>query len=150
MILDIEQIKNLLPHRDPFLFLDSCKILEKGKKGIGYKKFTVDEYFFKGHFPNNPIVPGVVLIETIAQTAGVVVSESLANSKDKSVLFTSVSNAKFRKPVKPDDDIIIKVELINKVKAVYKFHGEAMNGQNRICEAIFSAMILNKSSSEIL
>ena len=88
MILDIEQIKNLLPHRDPFLFLDSCKILEKGKKGIGYKKFTVDEYFFKGHFPNNPIVPGVVLIETIAQTAGVVVSESLANSKDKSVLFT--------------------------------------------------------------
>ena len=77
MIINTEKkLIKLLPHRDPFLFLDKCEIIEAAKKGIGYRKFLPNEFFFKGHFPSRPIVPGVILIETLAQTAGVVVSKS--------------------------------------------------------------------------
>ena len=74
MILGIEEIKELIPHRDPFLFVDKCEIVVPGEHGKSFKKFNNDEYFFKGHFPNNPIVPGVIIVEAMAQTAGIVVS----------------------------------------------------------------------------
>ena len=149
MILESDEIKYLLPHRDPFLFLDKCEITEAGIKGVGYRKFLPNEYFFKGHFPELPIVPGVILIEALAQTAGIVVSKSFAYEEDKSVLFMSVSDAKFRKPVLPNDDISFEVEKVNNVKSVYKFFGLAKNNSTVVCEAKFSAMITNKSSSEI-
>ena len=145
MKIEIDEIKQLLPHRDPFLFLDWCEIIEIGKEGKGYRKFLPDEYFFKGHFPGQPIVPGVVLIESLAQTAGVVVSKSFIDNTERSVLFTSISNAKFRKPVVPHDEIFFEVKIINKVKSIYKFYGEAKRGSEKVCDAIFSAMIiLNK------
>ena len=150
MILSKEDIKYLLPHRDPFLFLDKCKIVEIGVKGIGYKKFISSEYFFEGHFPYKPIVPGVILIETLAQTAGVVVSKEFKNSEKKSVLFMNISKAKFRKPVLPNDEIQFEVQLINVVRSVYKFKGIAFNKDTKVCEAEFSAMIINKSTNEIL
>tara|TARA_B100000686_G_C16692689_1_gene918615 strand:+ start:638 stop:1090 length:453 start_codon:yes stop_codon:yes gene_type:complete len=150
MILGSEEIKKLLPHRDPFLFLDKCEIIKLGEKGIGYRKFLPDEYFFKGHFPNQPIVPGVIIVETLAQTAGVVVSKTFDDSKNKSVLFTSISSSKFRKPVYPNDEISFEVEIQNKFKSVYKFCGIAKNTSNIVCEASFSAMIVDKSSEEIL
>ena len=81
MKISLEEIKLLIPHRDPFLFIDECDIIELGIKGIGYRKFLKQEYFFKGHFPNMPIVPGVILIEAMAQTAGVVVSKKYEHSK---------------------------------------------------------------------
>ena len=84
MILTIEEIKNLIPHRKPFLFIEECKIIERGKVGESTRTFYENEYFFEGHFPDNPIVPGVVIVEAMAQTAGVVVSESLVNKKDQS------------------------------------------------------------------
>ena len=121
MRIENKEIKKLIPHRDPFLFLDYCDILIPASKAIGYKLFNDDEYFFKGHFPNNPIVPGVILIEALAQTAGVAVSKSFEESENKSVLFMSVSKAKFRKPVYPNDLIALHVECLNKVKSVYKF-----------------------------
>ena len=86
----------LIPHRKPFLFIDKCEIIKFGEEGIGNRIFLEDEYFFKGHFPNMPIVPGVILIESMAQTAGIVVSKKYENYIDKSVLFMSVSKAKFR------------------------------------------------------
>ena len=145
MKIEIEEIKQLLPHRYPFLSLDWCEIIELGKEGKGYRKFLPDEYFFKGHFPGQPIVPGVVLIESLAQTAGVVVSKSFINKNERSVLFTSISNAKFRKPVVPNDEILFEVKIINNVKSIYKFYGEAKRGSEKICESIFAAMIiLNK------
>ena len=150
MIIQRNEIKKLLPHRRPFLFLDSCNILEIGIKGVGYRKFSPDEYFFKGHFPNLPIVPGVILIEALAQTAGVVVSKGFEHTSDKSVLFMSISNAKFRKPVLPNDEISFEVEKINNVKSVYKFQGVAKNKITKVCESEFSAMIIDKASSEIL
>ena len=150
MILKSDEIKNLLPHREPFLFVDKCDIIEAGIKGIGYRKFLPNEFFFKGHFPELPIVPGVILIEALAQTAGIVVAKAFENKEDISVLFMSVSNAKFRKPVLPNDDISFEVEKLNNVKSVYKFYGLAKNNSTKVCEAKFSAMIINKSSSEIL
>ena len=150
MILKSDEIKNLLPHREPFLFVDKCEIIEVGIKGVGYRKFLPNEFFFKGHFPELPIVPGVILIEALAQTAGIVVSKVYENAIDKSVLFMSVSDAKFRKPVFPNDDISFEVEKLNDVKSVYKFFGLAKKNSTKVCEAKFSAMITNKSSSEIL
>ena len=149
MILDREEIKKIIPHRNPFLFLDSIDIISKGIKGIGRVKFTEDYYFFEGHFPNNPIVPGVIIVEALAQAAGVVGGQ-MFTKEDRSVLFTSVSDAKFRKPVLPNDDISFEVEKLKNVKSVYKFYGLAKNNSTKVCEAKFSAMIINKSSSEIL
>ena len=151
MIVKSDEIKNLLPHREPFLFIDKCEIIEVGIKGVGYRKFLPNEFFFKGHFPELPIVPGVILIEALAQTAGIVVSKTFdENEEDRSVLFTSVSEARFRKPVFPNDAISFEVEKLNNVKSVYKFFGLAKNNSTEVCEAKFSAMITNKSSSEIL
>ena len=99
MILYKNDIKKLIPHRDPFLFLDECKIIVAGEHGISKKLFRDNEHFFEGHFPNNPIVPGVIIVEAMAQTAGVVVSYKLKDYQDKSVLFMSVNKAKFRKPI---------------------------------------------------
>ena len=120
MILNIEQIKELIPHREPFLFLDYLEIIEKGIKGIGYKKFNEDENFFQGHFPNNPIVPGVIIVEALAQTAGVVAGIQFIK-ENRSVLFMSINSVKFRKPVKPNENISFFVEKINQVKNAYKF-----------------------------
>ena len=144
MILNEEQIKSLIPHRKPFLFIEECKIIEKGKIGESWRIFHDDEYFFEGHFPDNPIVPGVVIVEAMAQTAGVVVSESLSNNKDQSVLFMSISKAKFRKPVLPNYKIKFFVEMTNNVKNVYKFLGKAFHNDSLVSESEFSAMITSK------
>ena len=144
MKINLEEIKNLIPHRSPFLFVDSCTILESGKKGKSEKYFSENEYFFEGHFPNNPIVPGVIIVEAMAQTAGVVVSENLINKKDKSVLFMSINKAKFRKPVLPSYKIKFYVEMINSIKNVYKFMGRAYYNEMLVAESEFSAMITSK------
>ena len=123
MILNQNDIKDLIPHREPFLFVDKCEIIKPGEHGISVKKFNEDEYFFKGHFPSNPIVPGVIIVEAMAQTAGIVVSYNLKQYKDKAVLFMSVNKAKFRKPILPNDEVTFEVKFLNKVRDVYKFYG---------------------------
>lgn len=144
MKLNKDLIKELIPHRDPFLFIDECNIIERGKKGNANKVFSENEYFFQGHFPNNPIVPGVIIVEAMAQTAGVVISNDLTNYKDKSVLFMSVNKAKFRKPILPNYKVFFEVELIQNVKDVYKFKGLALYDKTKVAEAEFSAMITYK------
>ena len=141
MIIGLEEIMELIPHRKPFLFIDTCEIIKLGEEGIGNRIFLEDEYFFKGHFPNMPIVPGVILIESMAQTAGIVVSKKYEKYQDKSVLFMSVSKAKFRKPVYPNEKISFHVKFLNNVKSVYKFSGEAFKDDIKVCESEFSAMI---------
>jgi len=144
MILNTEEIKKLIPHRKPFLFIEECKIIEKGKIGESYRTFGVNEYFFEGHFPKNPIVPGVVIVEAMAQTAGVVVSQNLSKNNDQSVLFMSINKAKFRKPVLPNYKIIFYVEMLNNIKNVYKFLGKAYHNETIVAESEFSAMITSK------
>ena len=144
IILNIDEIKKLIPHRKPFIFIEECKIIKKGKIGESFRIFDETEYFFEGHFPDNPIVPGVVIVEAMAQTAGVVVSENLINTKDQSVLFMSINKAKFRKPVLPSHKIKFYVEMINNVKNVYKFMGKAYHDDSLVAESEFAAMITSK------
>ena len=144
MILNIEEIKKLIPHREPFLFIDTCNIKIPGEYGVSSKVFKENDYFFKGHFPNNPIVPGVIIVEAMAQTAGIVVSYNLKDYDEKSVLFMSVSKAKFRKPILPNDKILFEVRFLNKVKNVYKFSGLALKNDTKVSESEFSAMITYK------
>jgi 3-hydroxymyristoyl/3-hydroxydecanoyl-(acyl carrier protein) dehydratases len=141
MILDKKQIFELIPHREPFLFVDTCEIIIPGEHGVSFKKFAENEYFFQGHFPNNPIVPGVIIVEAMAQTAGIVVSYKLREFKDKSVLFMSVNKAKFRRPITPNDNVRFEVNFLNKVRDVYKFYGIATKENIKVSEAEFSAMI---------
>tara|TARA_Y100001936_G_C15589816_1_gene416319 strand:+ start:76 stop:510 length:435 start_codon:yes stop_codon:yes gene_type:complete len=144
MKLNTEEIKNLIPHRDPFLFVDTCEIIVPGEHGKSNKLFSANEYFFKGHFPDNPIVPGVIIVEAMAQTAGIVVSYKLREYKEKSVLFMSVNKAKFRKPILPNDQVLFEVKFINSVRDVYKFEGTCFKDNTKISEAEFSAMITYK------
>tara|TARA_A100001011_G_scaffold13319_1_gene14199 strand:- start:751 stop:1221 length:471 start_codon:yes stop_codon:yes gene_type:complete len=144
MKLDIEEIKKLIPHRDPFLFVDSCEIIVPGEHGKSNKLFTENEYFFKGHFPDNPIVPGVIIVEAMAQTAGIVVSYKLKDFNEKSVLFMSVNKAKFRKPILPNEQVVFEVKFVNSVRDVYKFEGICSKGDVKVSEAEFSAMITYK------
>ena len=144
MIVNKNEIEHLIPHREPFLFVDTCDILIPGEKGVSKRLFKDDEYFFKGHFPNNPIVPGVIIVEAMAQTAGIVVSYKLREYNEKSVLFMSVNKARFRKPILPNDNITFEVNFLNKVKDVYKFQGIALKDNIKVSEAEFSAMITNK------
>ena len=144
MKLDIKEIKKLIPHRDPFLFVDTCEIIIPGEHGKSQKLFSENEYFFKGHFPENPIVPGVIIIEAMAQTAGIVVSYKLREFKEKSVLFMSVNKAKFRKPIIPNEIVSFEVKFINSVRNVYKFDGSCYRGDTKVSEAEFSAMITYK------
>ena len=144
MKLNIEDIKKLIPHRDPFLFVDTCEVITPGEHGKSQKLFSKDEYFFKGHFPKNPIVPGVIIVEAMAQTAGIVVSYKLRDYKEKSVLFMSVNKAKFRKPILPNNNVSFEVKFLNSVRNVYKFEGICLKENIRVCEAEFSAMITYK------
>ena len=144
MKLNLKEIKNLIPHRDPFLFVDTCEIIIPGEHGKSKKLFSANEHFFKGHFPDNPIVPGVIIVEAMAQTAGIVVSYKLREYKEKSVLFMSVNKAKFRKPILPNDQVLFEVKFINSVRDVYKFEGTCFRENTKISEAEFSAMITYK------
>ena len=142
--IDIHQIREILPHRYPFLLIDRVVSLTPGERLTAVKNVTANEPFFEGHFPDNPIVPGVVIVEAMAQTAGVVVSENLINKNDQSVLFMSINKAKFRKPVLPNYKIKFYVELMNNIKNVYKFMGRAYYNDLLVAESEFSAMITTK------
>ena len=144
MNLNLDEIKKLIPHRDPYLFVDTCEILTPGEHGKSQKRFKNNEYFFRGHFPDNPIVPGVIIVEAMAQTAGIVVSYKLREFKEKSVLFMSVNKAKFRKPILPNDEVTFEVKFLNSVRDVYKFQGSCYKNSNKVSEAEFSAMITYK------
>ena len=144
MNLSKEDIMKLIPHRSPFLFVDSCEIIVPGEHGKSNKIFSENEYFFKGHFPDNPIVPGVIIVEAMAQTAGIVVSYKLREFAEKSVLFMSVNKAKFRKPILPNDKVVFEVKFMNSVRDVYKFEGTCFKDNIKVSESEFSAMITYK------
>ena len=123
------------------MFVDSCEVIKPGEHGKSKKIFNEDEYFFKGHFPQNPIVPGVIIVEAMAQTAGIVVSYKLREYAEKSVLFMSVNKAKFRKPILPNEKVSFEVRFLNSVRDVYKFQGICFKNDVKVSEAEFSAMI---------
>ena len=148
VIVKIDEIRKLIPHREPFLFLDELTNIVKLEKATGIKIFTKDEDFFKGHFPGQPVVPGVILIEMMAQTAAALIAYSIREETfDKIVYLMNVENTKFRKPVFPNTKIFADVNAIRSKGRVWRFKGYSYDiNNNPICEARWSAMIMDRDN----
>ncbi len=143
--IDIGRIMDMIPHRYPFLMIDRVTEVVAGVSAVGIKNVTIDEPFFQGHFPAQPIMPGVLLIEAMAQTAAVLVVETLGIDREGSlVYFMSIDNARFRKPVVPGDTVHIHVRKQQSRGNVWKFKGEARVGDTLMAEATYAAMIVDE------
>lgn len=140
---NIDEIMKMLPHRYPFLLVDRLEVEEAGVKGVGLKNLTMNEEFFQGHFPGNPIMPGVLQIEAMAQTAGCIVMSASDDYADKkrSVLFMSIDGVKFRKPVRPGDQLKMHLEKIRERRNIFVFKGVSMVDDQVVSEAELTAMI---------
>ena len=146
--MDINKIKEVLPHRYPFLLIDKIVSYEPDQSAHAIKCVTINEPFFQGHFPNRPLMPGVLIIEAIVQAACFTVAVKLKESMENpSVSFMTIDKCKFRKPVIPGDVLDLKVNRLNKVKNVYKFEGKCFVNGVIHAECIFSAMIHDIPSS---
>lgn len=142
-MMDIKDIQNLLPHRYPFLMVDRIIQMETGTKAVGIKNVTINEQFFQGHFPNHPIMPGVLIIEALAQVAGILALHSGA-AVGKAVYFLSIERAKFRKPVVPGDQLKLEVSILQQRGNVWKFSGNAFVEDKIVAESEFTAMVADK------
>ena len=144
-VLDIKRIMHAIPHRYPMLMIDKVVDVVPGNSAVGIKNVTVNENFFQGHFPDHPVMPGVLIIESMAQTAAVLVVESLgADAAGKVVYFMTIENAKFRRPVVPGDTLRIHVTKNRHRGNVWKFSGVALVDGVSVAEATYAAMIMDR------
>ncbi len=142
--VDSERIKQMIPHRYPFLMVDRVINLKNSESAIGIKNVTVNEPFFMGHFPEQSVMPGVLIIESMAQTSAILVVHTLgAKAEGKLVYFMSVDSARFRKPVIPGDRLYIHVQVERSRGNVWKFSAEAKVDGVKVAEATYSAMIMD-------
>jgi len=148
VVLDIEQIKKLLPHRPPFLFVERLAEIVKMESATGYKAVSANEPHFLGHFPEYAVMPGVLLIEAMAQTAGALVVYSLGFARESRIVyFMTIEKARFRKPVRPGDLLRMAVKALRRRGPVWRFEGHAYVGEDLCAEAEFSAMIHDGSDN---
>ncbi len=147
-VLDISDIKKIIPHRYPFLLLDKVLELNPNKNIIALKNVTINEDFFNGHFPKKPMMPGVLIIEAMAQAAAVFASKSINetnnNEEHRIIYFMSIEKAHFRKPVEPGDTLHICVKPEQARNNVWKMSGEAIVSGGKVADAIFSAMLVKE------
>ena len=140
-----EDIVKIIPHRYPFLLIDRVTEVELGKSIAGYKNVTANEHFFQGHFPDKPVMPGVLIIEAMAQMGGVMarlsVPESLNNKEKESIYFISMDKVKFRKPVVPGDQIRFELTALRTGSRVWKMVGKALVKKDLVAEAVLAATI---------
>ena len=142
VVLDTGDIKRLLPHRAPFLFIEKLTNIVPGESATGYKAVGYNEPFFAGHFPDHPVMPGVLIIEALAQTAGALVMHSLGKGEQgRVVYFMTIEKARFRKPVRPGDMLRMEVKALRRRGPVWRFAGEAYVDDVLCAEAEYSAMI---------
>ena len=144
--VDIMRIMQLIPHRYPFLLIDRVEEMFGDESGIGVKNVTINEPFFQGHFPDQPVMPGVLIVEAMAQTAAVLVVEYLGGPEaySKLVYFMTIENARFRKPVLPGSTLKVHVEKVRHRANVWKYRGSAQVDGLVMAEATFSAMIVRE------
>jgi len=144
-LIDIARIMHAIPHRYPFLMIDRVIDVVRDRSAIGIKNVSVNEHYFQGHFPSHPVMPGVLIIEAMAQTAAVLVVETLGDeAAGKVVYFMSVEGAKFRRPVVPGDQLRIHVTKERNRGNVWKFHAVAQVDGVSVAEATYAAMIMDR------
>lgn len=143
--LDILRIMEMIPHRYPFLLIDRLEDVIANESAVGIKNVTMNEYYFQGHFPGRPVVPGVIIIEAMAQTAAVLVVETLGpEAEGKLVYFMTINDARFRKLVGPGDTLHVHVRKLYNRRNIWKFRGEARVNGTLMAEATFAAMIVDQ------
>src|SRR4030067_2543993 len=135
IVFDINAIQKILPHRYPFLMVDKIIVLELDKRVVGVKSVTINEPFFQGHFPGQPIMPGVLIIEAMAQTSGILILNSLPDFNKKLVYFMQINNAKFRRPVMPGDQLFLEIPLVLKKTKIFLMKGKAIVNDKGVAEA---------------
>lgn len=139
---DVEDIKRLLPHREPFLFVEKLTEIVPGESAVGYKAVGYNEPHFRGHFPDHAVMPGVLIVEAMAQTAGALVMQTMGGTADNRIVyFMTIEKARFRKPVRPGDMLRMPVKALRRRGPVWRFAGEAYVDGALCAEAEFSAMI---------
>jgi 3-hydroxyacyl-[acyl-carrier-protein] dehydratase len=144
--LDIQQIQQILPHRYPFLLIDRIIALEVGKRVTAIKSVTMNEPYFVGHFPCHPVMPGVLVVEAMAQAGGLLIMREF-KPNSKLVLFTGIDDCKFRKQVTPGDQLRIEVEVLAFRRNIGRMHGSAYVDDNLACEAELSCMVIDRPAS---
>jgi len=146
-VLDIQQIMSMLPHRYPFLLVDRVLELEAGVRIKAYKNVTFNENFFQGHFPGQPIMPGVLIMEALAQAGGLFVVQTLgATAENKLFLFTGIESAKFRRPVVPGDQLMLEAEVLRRKMNIWKMQGRATVNGELVAAGVFSAAVVDKGT----
>ena len=147
--LDLARIMQLIPHRYPMLLVDRIDQIIRGESAIGVKNVTFNEPFFQGHFPNNPVMPGVLIIEALAQTAGVVAMDAVLKEGETSLIyFMSIQDARFRQPVVPGDRLHLHVLKVKERKNIWRFSAEAKVEGKTVAEANFTAMFVREESGD--
>ena len=142
-------IIKLIPHRHPFLLIDKITDINLNKSITGIKAVTFNEPYFPGHFPQHPVMPGVLILEGMAQTAACLISyEYQSLSRNNLVFFTGIDKAKFRKPVTPGCELFYKIYLITSKRSLYKFRGEAFVGGKLVASSEFSAMLVDREKAK--
>ncbi len=143
MIMDVKEIQKLLPHRYPFLLVDRVTELEPEKRLVGFKNVTANEQFFNGHFPGHPVMPGVLILEALAQACAILAYRSAAMNPDNWVVYLmAIDGAKFRKPVVPGDRLVLTAEVIRHKSSVWKQRGVATVDNHVVAEAEFLATVV--------
>lgn len=144
--IESSEIREILPHRYPFLFVDRIVELELNRRIVGIKNVTISEPFFQGHFPGLPVMPGVLILEVLAQVGGVLAFKSSPGEGKLSVYLTGVDKAKFRKPVIPGDQLRLEVDVLQRRDPFWKMQGRALVEGSLICEAELKAMVNEEPS----
>jgi 3-hydroxyacyl-[acyl-carrier-protein] dehydratase len=140
--MDIRDIMDALPHRYPFLLLDRVETVEKGKRLVALKNVTVNEEFFNGHFPGFPVMPGVLIVEALAQAGGILALQDLdGRLGNRKIFFMSIDKARFRKPVVPGDQLRLEIAIERRRRSIWKMDGKAYVGETLVAEAQLKAMI---------